>query len=51
MLEQVVAIPQIGDKAPEFIAITKVEKVMRFVAGLVFIPTGLYYINIYFKLI
>jgi cytochrome c-type biogenesis protein len=34
-----------------FKAITKVEKVMRFVAGLVFILTGLYYINIYFKLI
>ncbi|MEX1002249.1 MAG: aromatic aminobenezylarsenical efflux permease ArsG family transporter [Crocinitomicaceae bacterium] len=34
-----------------FKAITKVEKVMRFVAGLIFILTGLYYINIYFKLI
>lgn len=34
-----------------FKAITKVEKVMRFVAGLVFIITGLYYINIYFKII
>lgn len=34
-----------------FKAITKVEKVMRFVAGLVFILTGLYYINIYFNLI
>lgn len=34
-----------------FKVITKVEKVMRFVAGLVFILTGLYYINIYFKLI
>lgn len=34
-----------------FKAITKVEKVMRFVAGLVFILTGLYYINIYFKLL
>ncbi len=34
-----------------FKAITKAEKVMRFVAGLVFILTGLYYINIYFKLI
>jgi cytochrome c-type biogenesis protein len=33
-----------------FKAITKIEKVMRFVAGLVFILTGLYYINIYFKL-
>ncbi len=34
-----------------FKAITKVEKVMRFIAGLVFILTGLYYINIYFKII
>jgi len=34
-----------------FKAISKIEKVMRFVAGLVFILTGLYYINIYFKLI
>ncbi len=34
-----------------FKAITKVEKVMRFVAGLVFILTGLYYINIYFNLL
>lgn len=34
-----------------FKAITKVEKVMRFVAGLVFILTGLYYINIYFKIL
>ncbi|GIV43796.1 MAG: cytochrome c biogenesis protein [Bacteroidia bacterium] len=34
-----------------FKAITQVEKVMRFVAGWVFILTGLYYINIYFKLI
>jgi len=34
-----------------FNAITKVEKVMRFVAGLVFILTGLYYINIYFKIL
>jgi cytochrome c biogenesis protein CcdA len=34
-----------------FKAITKIEKVMRFVAGMVFILTGLYYINIYFKLI
>ncbi|PIQ15949.1 MAG: cytochrome C biogenesis protein [Flavobacteriales bacterium CG18_big_fil_WC_8_21_14_2_50_32_9] len=34
-----------------FKVITKVEKVMRFVAGVVFILTGLYYINIYFKLI
>ncbi|MDP2176723.1 MAG: aromatic aminobenezylarsenical efflux permease ArsG family transporter [Bacteroidota bacterium] len=34
-----------------FNAITKVEKVMRIVAGVVFILTGLYYINVYFKLI
>ncbi len=34
-----------------FKAITKVEKVMRFVSGLVFILTGLYYINIYFKVL
>ncbi len=34
-----------------FKAITKVEKVMRIVAGLVFILTGLYYINIYFHIL
>lgn len=34
-----------------FKAVTKVEKVMRVAAGLTFILTGLYYINIYFKLI
>jgi len=34
-----------------FKIITKVEKVMRFVAGLVFILTGFYYINIYFKIV
>lgn len=34
-----------------FKALTKVEKVMRFLAGLVFILTGLYYINIYFKIL
>lgn len=34
-----------------FNRITKVEKVMRIVAGSVFILTGLYYINIYFHLI
>lgn len=34
-----------------FKTITKVEKVMRVLAGVVFILTGLYYINIYFKLI
>lgn len=34
-----------------FKAITKVEKFMRLFAGVTFILTGLYYINIYFKLI
>ncbi len=34
-----------------FKAVTKVEKVMRLMAGLVFILTGLYYINIYFHII
>lgn len=34
-----------------FKAITQVEKVMRIVAGITFIITGLYYINIFFKLI
>ncbi len=34
-----------------FRAITKVEKIMRIVAGITFIITGLYYINIYFKII
>jgi len=34
-----------------FRAITQVEKAMRVLAGIVFIFTGLYYINIYFKLI
>ncbi|MNG27869.1 hypothetical protein D3C84_1130430 [compost metagenome] len=34
-----------------FKAITKIEKVMRIVAGLTFIITGLYYLNIYFKII
>ena len=33
-----------------FNAITKFEKVMRIVAGIVFILTGLYYIAIYFKI-
>lgn len=32
-----------------FKAITKLEKVMRIVAGVVFIITGLYYINIYYN--
>ena len=34
-----------------FKAVTKVEKVMRVMAGIVFILTGLYYINIYFNLL
>src|SRR6056297_3464425 len=34
-----------------FKAVTQIEKVMRLVAGLVFIITGLYYINIYFHII
>jgi len=33
-----------------FKAITKIEKIMRILAGFIFIVTGLYYINIYFKL-
>lgn len=33
-----------------FKVITKIEKVMRILAGVTFILTGLYYINIYFKL-
>ncbi|CAN5619316.1 aromatic aminobenezylarsenical efflux permease ArsG family transporter [soil metagenome] len=34
-----------------FKAITQVEKIMRIVAGVTFIVTGLYYINIYFKVL
>ena len=34
-----------------FKAITKIEKVMRILAGVTFVVTGLYYINIYFKLV
>lgn len=34
-----------------FNAITKVEKVMRVMAGLAFVITGLYYLNIYLKVI
>ena len=34
-----------------FNAITKIEKVMRFIAGGLFLLTGLYYILIYLKLI
>lgn len=33
-----------------FKAITKTEKIMRVLAGVTFVLTGLYYINIYFKL-
>lgn len=34
-----------------FKAITRVEKIMRLLAGAIFIVTGLYYINIYFKIL
>lgn len=34
-----------------FKVVTKVEKIMRIIAGVVFILTGLYYINIYFHII
>lgn len=34
-----------------FKAITKIEKVMRVVAGLLFVLTGMYYILIYLKVI
>lgn len=34
-----------------FKAISKIEKIMRLVTGLIFIITGLYYINIYFELL
>jgi cytochrome c-type biogenesis protein len=34
-----------------FKTITKIEKIMRILAGLTFIITGLYYINIYLKII
>lgn len=34
-----------------FKAITKIEKIMRIASGIIFIITGLYYINIYFKII
>lgn len=37
--------------AQYFKAIQKVEKVMRLLAGLTFVLTGLYYINIYFKIV
>jgi len=34
-----------------FKAITKIEKVMRIIAGITFIFTGLYYLNIYLKVV
>lgn len=34
-----------------FNAVTKIEKVMRVIAGLLFVLTGLYYILIYMKII
>lgn len=34
-----------------FKVITQIEKIMRIVAGITFVLTGLYYINIYFKLV
>lgn len=34
-----------------FRAITKLEKVMRIVAGITFLLTGLYYLNIYFNIV
>ena len=34
-----------------FKAITTIEKVMRYIAGITFIITGLYYINIYLKIL
>ena len=34
-----------------FKVIQQVEKVMRIVAGVTFLLTGLYYLNIYFKII
>lgn len=34
-----------------FKAITKIEKIMRIASGIIFIITGLYYINVYFKII
>jgi cytochrome c biogenesis protein CcdA len=34
-----------------FKTITKIEKIMRIIAALTFIITGLYYINIYLKII
>lgn len=34
-----------------FKTLTQIEKIMRFIVGITFIITGLYYINIYFKII
>jgi cytochrome c-type biogenesis protein len=34
-----------------FKAVTQIEKIMRLIAGMVFILTGLYYINIFFKIV
>lgn len=34
-----------------FTTITKIEKIMRIIAGITFLITGLYYINIYFKIL
>ncbi len=34
-----------------FKAITKIEKIMRIMAGITFLLTGIYYINIYFKIL
>ncbi len=34
-----------------FKTIRKIEKVMRFIAGIIFIITGIYYVNIYLKII
>lgn len=34
-----------------FKRITQIEKIMRLIAGIIFILTGLYYINIYFKFV
>ncbi|GAB4453563.1 MAG: aromatic aminobenezylarsenical efflux permease ArsG family transporter [Bacteroidia bacterium] len=34
-----------------FKTLTHIEKIMRFIVGITFIITGLYYINIYFKII
>lgn len=51
LLFAVIIAYSIGKLGLYFNAITKVEKVMRTVAGGVFVLTGLYYVNIYFNLI